>query len=268
MVIRSMLKWPNVPSVFGWLALDRRGNWLIRTGDKRDIADPAAAFDRIGNAAVIEFIGRNYARDGEGRYYFQNGPQRVYVALDYTPYVYRLDESGTAFVAHTGAPAGRVKRAFFDEEGSLIFSAELGVGVVLDRDLAATLEQFSERDGQPFDAETLFRRVRAGETPDESARRQRGRRRIRPLRRRRLPPRLVRIADAPAAVPHLTRRGICGEVIGDDDVELALKDPLVSVGTDFEARAASTPSLNVFAEGIRAVLQRGEYPERKDENGS
>lgn len=158
-----MLKWPNVPAVFGWLALDRRGNWLIRTGDKRDIADLAAAFERIGNAAVIEFIGRNYARDGEDRYYFQNGPQRVYVTLDYTPYVYRLDESRTAFVAHTGASSGRVKRVFFDEEGSLIFSAELGVGVVLDRDLAATLEQFGERDGQPLDAETLFRRVRAGE---------------------------------------------------------------------------------------------------------
>ncbi|MBI4290752.1 MAG: DUF2946 family protein [Betaproteobacteria bacterium] len=163
MVIRSMLKWPNVPSVFGWLALDRRGNWLIRTGDQGDIADPAAAFDRIGNTAVVEFIGRNYARDGEDRYYFQNGPQRVYVALDYTPYVFRLDESGTVFLAHTGASAGRVKRAFFDEEGSLILSAELGVGVVLDRDLAATLEHFSERDGQPLDAETLFRRVRAGE---------------------------------------------------------------------------------------------------------
>jgi hypothetical protein len=42
-------------------------------------------------------------------------------------------------------------------------SAELGVGVVLDRDLAATVERFSERDGQALDAETLFRRVRAGE---------------------------------------------------------------------------------------------------------
>lgn len=158
-----MLKWPNVPAVFGWLALDRRGNWLIRTSPQGDIADPAMAFERIGNAAVNEFIGRNYARDGEDRYYFQNGPQRVYVALDYTPYVYRLDEGGSAFVAHTGAPAGVVKRAFFDEEGSLVLSAALGVGVVLDRDLAATLERFSDRAGRPLDGETLFRRVHAGE---------------------------------------------------------------------------------------------------------
>lgn len=158
-----MLKWPNVPAVFGWLALDRRGNWLIRAASKGDIADPATAFDRIGNAAVSEFIGRNYARDSDDRYYFQNGPQRVYVALDYTPYVYRLDDGGTLFVAHTGAPSGRIKRVFFDEEGSLILSAELGVGVVLDRDLAAVLERFSDRAGEPLEAEALFNRVRSGE---------------------------------------------------------------------------------------------------------
>lgn len=158
-----MLKWPNVPAVFGWLALDRRGNWLIRTGDKGDIADPATSFERIGNPAVAEFIDRNYARDGDDRYYFQNGPQKVYVALDYTPYVYRLDDGGTDFVAHTGASSGRIKRVFFDEEGSLILSAELGVGVLLDRDLAAILERFSDRTGEALDPEPLFHRVRAGE---------------------------------------------------------------------------------------------------------
>ncbi len=37
---------------------------------------------------------------------------------------------------------------------------------------------------------------------------------------------------------------------------------------NFEARAKSTPSLSFLADDIRAVLERGEYPERKDENGS
>ncbi|MCZ7563234.1 MAG: DUF2946 family protein [Burkholderiales bacterium] len=27
-----MQKWPNVPNVFGWLRLDPRGNWWIRSG--------------------------------------------------------------------------------------------------------------------------------------------------------------------------------------------------------------------------------------------
>jgi len=29
-VARAMARWPNVPAVYGWLALDRRGNWLIK----------------------------------------------------------------------------------------------------------------------------------------------------------------------------------------------------------------------------------------------
>ena len=120
-------------------------------------------FERIGNPAVVEFIGRNYARDAGDRYYFQNGPQRVFVSLDYTPYVFRLDDSGTGFLGHTGTASGRLKRAFFDEEGSLILAAELGVGVVLDRDLAGTIERFSDRAGLPFDTESAFHRVLSGE---------------------------------------------------------------------------------------------------------
>ena len=162
-VVRSMLRWPDVPAVYGWLALDRRGNWLIKSAPRGDIADLGAGFERIGNVAVSEFIGRNYARDDDGRYYFQNGPQRVYVALDYTPFVFRLDDDGGGFVAQTGAAAGRVKRAFFDEEGSLILASELGAGIVLDRDLAATLEHFADRAGRPIEADVLYGRVRAGE---------------------------------------------------------------------------------------------------------
>ena len=36
MVARSLAKWPNVPAVFGWLELDRRGNWRIK-GEKIEI---------------------------------------------------------------------------------------------------------------------------------------------------------------------------------------------------------------------------------------
>ena len=62
-VIAALAKWPNVPAVFGWLRLDRRGNWLIR---EQQIRQPLAAF-----------INRNYASDELGRHFFQNGPQRV-----------------------------------------------------------------------------------------------------------------------------------------------------------------------------------------------
>src|SRR4051812_48078794 len=90
-----MQKWPDVPRVYGWLSLDRRGQWCIKSA-------AAGRFERIGNRAVTEFIGRNYDRDEAGRWFFQNGPQRVFVTLQYTPWIYRLSDAGTGWVSHTG----------------------------------------------------------------------------------------------------------------------------------------------------------------------
>lgn len=127
-VIRSLGKWPAVPAVYGWLALDQRGNWLLR--------DPANGdFGTIGNAALREFIGRNYEPDAGGRWFFQNGPQRVYVRLACTPLVYRLD--GRALADHRGRPSGMLTGAWLDECGALVIAAAAGVGVLDDRDLLA-----------------------------------------------------------------------------------------------------------------------------------
>ncbi len=139
-VLRSMLKWPKVPAVYGWLRLDRRGAWLIKT--------VAGRFERIGNPALADFIGRNYAADPEGRWYFQNGPQRVFVALDYTPWVYRLDDEGEAFLAHTGAAPRALEALFLDDAGALLLETELGIGVLLDRDLPAVLERLADDRGR------------------------------------------------------------------------------------------------------------------------
>jgi hypothetical protein len=118
-VARSLAKWPNVPAVYGWLELDRRGNWLIKG-------------ERIGNPALREFIARNYESDERGRWFFQNGPQRVYVKLAYTPFVVHyegerlLDHCGRAFVPKT---------TFQDDEGSVLVEGEQGIALVDDRDL-------------------------------------------------------------------------------------------------------------------------------------
>jgi hypothetical protein len=120
-VLRSMAKWPNVPDVYGWLSLDRRGNWLIKG-------------ERIGNQALREFIGRNYSADERGCWYFQNGPQRVFVALAYTPLVLRLD--GEALFDHCGRPFS-AEAAFVDEEGSVLMAGRPGAGLLDDRDLAS-----------------------------------------------------------------------------------------------------------------------------------
>lgn len=126
-VLRAMARWPDVPAVYGWLALDRRGNWLLK--------DPASvSFSRVGNAALRDFMARNYAADDRGCWYFQNGPQRVYVALAYTPLVLRYE--GGALVDHCGR-AARALATFVDEEGSVLIQGERALGLLDDRDLAS-----------------------------------------------------------------------------------------------------------------------------------
>ena len=153
-VLKAMQKWPDVPNVFGWLRLDRRGNWLVKAR--------SGEFGRIGNAAVCEFVGRNYAADERGRWYFQNGPQRVFVTLDYTPFVYRLDDSASALIAQTGRPAGGISAVYLDEAGAVLLDCECGAGVVQDRDLAALLSRMLEDNPLLADEEALLSGVARG----------------------------------------------------------------------------------------------------------
>lgn len=128
-VLRALAKWPQVPDVFGWLALDRRGEWRIRS------AVATQGFERIGNRALREFICRNYDADALGRWYFQNGPQKVFVQLAYTPLVARLEDGGLQ--DHCGRPLGEPSAMWLDEEGSLLLQGARGVALLDDRDLAA-----------------------------------------------------------------------------------------------------------------------------------
>lgn len=136
-VKQAMAKWPNVPAVYGWLALDRRGNWLLKR-------------ERIPNPVITAFINRNYQHDEQGRWFFQNGPQRVYVALDYTPFVYRLPSSAIdaapTLETHTGLTVARVEGAWIDESGVVLVATEYGPGMVEDRGLERLLPCFTQRD--------------------------------------------------------------------------------------------------------------------------
>lgn len=124
-VARGIAKWPNVPAVFGWLELDRRGNWRIKG-------------QTIGNAALREFIARNYECDERGRWFFQNGPQRVYVRLACAPLVVHYE--GEALFDHCGR-AFAPRDAFEDDEGSVLMSGERGLALLDDRDLAGFAER-------------------------------------------------------------------------------------------------------------------------------
>jgi hypothetical protein len=146
-VLRALRRWPDVPSVYGWLRLDRRGRWSIKG-------------ERVVNAALVDFIGRNYACDAKGRWFFQNGPQRVFVMLAYTPYVYRTCHGGhdeLGLIAHTGAVADAPRAAWLDDAGGLLIETALGVGAIHDQDLSEVLGSLSEASGRPLDDDATER---------------------------------------------------------------------------------------------------------------
>jgi hypothetical protein len=134
-VKQAMSKWPNVPDVYGWLSLSRRGEWRIKG-------------ERISNLIVTEFINRNYTHDDQGRWFFQNGPQRVFVLLDYTPLVFRWSDEHIS--DHTGENIGQISAAFIDETGSLLLKSEKGIGLADDRDLNIFLPYLSDSHGKPL----------------------------------------------------------------------------------------------------------------------
>jgi hypothetical protein len=163
-VIRAMAKWPNVPVVYGWLALDRRGQWSIKATVPAALAGAAAQFEPVNNAKLIEFIGRNYAHDEQGRWYFQNGPQRVYVTLAYTPFVYRVASAHPlSFETHAGARCAVLQSAWMDEAGNLLLVSEHGPGLLLDRDLPRGLEALSYADGHALEEERLLALIEEGD---------------------------------------------------------------------------------------------------------
>ncbi len=139
----AMAKWPNVPAVYGWLELTARGEWRIR-------GEP------IDNASIREFIARNYAHDDQGNWFFQNGPQRVFVSLEATPLVYRLDESGR-LQAHTGMHPRELRGVFADPEGRLLLVTELGPGLIDSRDAPGFAERLVDGEGHALDEPSLER---------------------------------------------------------------------------------------------------------------
>lgn len=134
LVKQAMAKWPNVPDCYGWLGLDARGDWYMRD----DQTQAKGMFtqskgSRLQHDKLIGFIGRNYASDVQGRWYFQNGPQRVYVELEATPWVWRLQTDG-AIHSHTNQ-AVRMQRCILDESGRLYLETERGFGLVHTQDV-------------------------------------------------------------------------------------------------------------------------------------
>ena len=138
LVRHAMAKWPNVPDCLGWLGLDARGGWYMRDDRVQALgAFPFAKGSLLKHEKLVDFIHRNYEHDAQGRWYFQNGPQRVYVELEVTPWIWRIQTDG-AVRSHTGR-AAQVRASVLDEDGRLYLDTDLGLGLVhsLDMELAA-----------------------------------------------------------------------------------------------------------------------------------
>ena len=132
-VVRAMAKWPDVPQCFGWLSLDMRGQWRIQG-------------EVIRHVRTQTFLARHYRADEQGRWYVQNGPQQVFVTLDYTPWIYRW-QPVQSFTTHSGLETCDLRAVYLDDDGNLLLLTALGIGMLDDRDLAAC-ELLLERDDQ------------------------------------------------------------------------------------------------------------------------
>ena len=149
-VRQAIAKWPNVPHCYGWLGLDERGNWYMRD-DRVQAAGPfpAAKGSLLRHEKLVDFIHRNYEHDDRGQWFFQNGPQRVYVELQATPWVWRVAPDG-GVTSHTGL-AAQVKACLVDESGRLYLETERGIGIVHTQDIVQASEAVESGRWQPVE---------------------------------------------------------------------------------------------------------------------
>jgi len=139
-VIQSMLKWPKVPSCYGWLGLNSRGDWFLRD----DLVQNEGSFaqskgSKLQHRKLIEFINRNYQCDELGCYYFQNGPQKVYVELETAPYILRV-QNDSSITTHTGQNFIPIQ-CFVDEQGRLYLQSDSALGIVHTLDMYLMVDQ-------------------------------------------------------------------------------------------------------------------------------
>lgn len=144
----ALQRWPQVPAVSGWLSLTARGEWRLHpAGDAR----PGRRGESITNPQLLAFIGRNYLGADDGRWFFQNGPQRVYVTLDLAPRIVRLGDDGRSLVDHTQQAVTAVSGWWLDPAGTLYLQTPAGPAALLDRDLVALLPELTDASGQSLD---------------------------------------------------------------------------------------------------------------------
>lgn len=150
-VKQALAKWPSVPHCYGWLALDARGAFRMRDESTQQANLPG---DIIRHSALLSFIYRNYTHDERGAWFFQNGPQRVYVDLEATPFIARTDPV-YQFVLHDGEVMSDIDEVCLTEQGQLVLSNGRQIATLDDRDLAQCLPLLKIQ-GKVIDDEQLI----------------------------------------------------------------------------------------------------------------
>ena len=150
-VKQALAKWPSVPHCYGWLALDARGAFRMRDEATQQANLPG---DIIRHTALLAFIYRNYTHDERGAWFFQNGPQRVYVDLETTPFVARTDPVHQ-FVLHDGKLMTDMNEVCLTEQGQLVLRNSRQIAMLDDRDLAQCLTLL-KRQGKVINDDQLL----------------------------------------------------------------------------------------------------------------
>ncbi len=154
-VEQALVKWPNVPDCYGWLALDARGDWRMRNEHAQEHALPG---DKITQPALRGFINRNYTCDQQGRWYFQNGPQRVYVDLEVAPYIAHIElmqNAATGFILQTGALMRDIQAVWLSDQGRMFLQSDKQIAMLDDRDLAQCLNDLQMERKTVADAQLM-----------------------------------------------------------------------------------------------------------------
>ena len=166
-VIAAMARWPNVPDVYGWMSLTESGQWRlhprgdawqfdmpavdgVQKNDDSHVAGNVSAGESITSPQILQFIDRNYTCDKQGQWFFQNGPQKVYVRLNAAPYILHTvgdSVSKLCLRTHNGLDAKAIAAWWLDDTGKLYAQTEHGPGLVAGRDLAAVLDSMRTPEG-------------------------------------------------------------------------------------------------------------------------
>jgi len=144
LVQQAMRKWPNVPACLGWLGLDDRGDWYMRDDAVQALGPfPQTKGSKLAHTKLIAFIQRNYMHDVHGQWYFQNGPQRVFVELSSAPFVWRIQDD--LRVTDGAEIEQHVHHCVLDEEGRVYLATDQGLGLVHSQDVLQAARSLEEK---------------------------------------------------------------------------------------------------------------------------